>query len=469
MRGRRDAWVVLGMMALLSSCWSAPPEPLNIVVVVVDTLRADRLGAYGNGSGLTPFLDELAARGTVFTNAYAASSWTLPSVASLLTSRFPSQHHVTTFDAALSDEELTLPETLAAAGYRAGGVTANFLLRQAGGFAQGFEAWQALAPTAPAAKVRADEVRHAALAWVEQARSAAPTRPLLLYLQYMEPHAPYEPPPAYRERFEVPGTTAAAAAAANAKVVNLHVGDLTASEVPLLASLYDAEVAALDAELRALFGELDRSGLLRHALVVVTADHGEEFLEHGAIGHGTTLFEPAVRVPLIVLAPGRASARVAANVSAVDLAPTILELAGLPPEPRFEGRSLVPYLAPPAPTGWLSRWRSAPRAEPPPAADVLCELERVGARYDFRVHSSALVRDHAKVVIGKNGWAHLFDLDQDPGEQRPESWDDGERVALQEALTQRREALATAARPVHEVRVIDSATREKMRALGYGF
>src|SRR5262245_42587354 len=114
--------LVLALLALLpAACERGPKRPPNVLIVVIDTLRADRLGAYGNGRGLTPFLDELPLRGTLFERAYAPSSWTIPSVASLLTSRYPTQHRVTTFSSRLTEDEVTLPEILREAGWLVGG------------------------------------------------------------------------------------------------------------------------------------------------------------------------------------------------------------------------------------------------------------------------------------------------------------------------------------------------------------
>jgi arylsulfatase A-like enzyme len=170
---------LLGCVSLIAGSCSKPTagRAPNILLIVVDTLRADRLGVYGNQRGLTPFLDELAQRGTVFLNAYAPSSWTCPSVASLFTSRYASQHRVVSFAAKLSDGEVTLAEQLAAAGYVGGGFTANIRLLHDQGYDQGFGYWRVFLPPS-GQKERGDRVRREVSAWVENSMKVAWQRPL---------------------------------------------------------------------------------------------------------------------------------------------------------------------------------------------------------------------------------------------------------------------------------------------------
>lgn len=450
--------------AALVSCHPAAPRP-NVILVVIDTLRADRLGIYGNDRGLTPFLDGLAERGVVFKNVYAASSWTVPSVASIFTSRFPSQHHVTTFESKLADREVTLAERLEAAGYETGGVQANFHLTEELGYAQGFKSWTVL--TGSEAKVRGDRVRAAALHWLQgDGNAATPQSPYFLYLQYMEPHSPYEPLPVYRERFgRLAEGVDVASAMALMRTINFKA--FTPAQVDVLQSLYDGEVASVDAELRTLFAALEERGVLENSVVVITADHGEEFKEHGHMAHGHALFNETIRVPLIVLAPGINSGHVIdQNVSLIDVAPTIMDLVGLPAQASFEGHSLVPKM-----TGRsLLHWLLSTNA---PSPDVLSELPKTGSPLDIRAHSRALVRGANKLVIGlrgpqKNEVSELYDLAKDPGEMTPLRPADAMQT-LGAALQTRTDALAQRASSVTESGAVDEATKEKLRALGYHF
>jgi arylsulfatase A-like enzyme len=437
----------------------------NILLVVIDTLRADRLGAYGSTSGLTPFLDDLSRRSTVFRNAYAPTSWTCPSVASLLTSRYPSQHHVVSFASPVAAEEVTLAEALQPLRYIGGGFSANFRLLDSLGYGQGFQHWET--DTQYEGKMPADELHRRAFAWLDGAWSAASGQPALLYLQYMEPHAPYDPPEPYRSNMapQVPAT--AELAVMNQKLLTMDWLGIKRGDVALLASLYDGEVATVDAALRQLFGELERRGLLDDAIVVVTADHGEEFREHGGLGHGRTLYDETVRVPLLVIAPGYAGGRtVEQNVSLLDIAPTLLDLLGLPEEPRFEGHSLVPLLAPESWRARLRAWWRTPRAP----ADVLLQLESTESPLDLREHKAGILRRSLKLLVATGGQPEAYDLEHDPQEKHANPAEvEQDASALARALDADRLALDARSGVAAKAVPLDESTREKLRALGYHF
>jgi len=436
-------------------------RPPNIVLIVADTFRADRLGVYGNPKGLTPFLDELAARGTVFTHAYAASSWTCPSVASLLTSRYPSQHRVSDYDSKLPDGETTLAESLAEKRYVAGGFSANFRLSGPLGYGQGFTGWF---PFVMHGKITTQRLGRKSLSWIDAAWNRRARRPLFLYYQLMETHAPYDPAgeahapdhatAALRRRLCPNCADVARTAALNERLTAIHWDLLTNDDVARLEALYDVEVASLDARLRELFAGLARQGVLDKAIVVFTADHGEEFREHGMLGHGTSLFNELIHVPLIVVTPGQRTGRVVAdNVSLLDVAPTLLELVGIPPARAEEGRSLVPLLG----------GASIP-------ADVVAELPPVLASpFDVGRHRLAFMRGTLKLIIPRKTRAHdrpvVYDLAHDPGETRPGAPATECAACLRAARRVRAEIVARAAPAEHGV--VDERTREHLRALGY--
>jgi len=454
---RRNGWLALAVacgMGLLG-CGS-PDRPPNVLMVVLDTLRADRLGAYGSTRGLTPFLDELAAKGVVFENAYATSSWTSPSIASIFTSRHPLQHGIVGFESVLGDREATLAESLHALGFASGGFSANFRIAEKLGYGQGFDTWRAYLATTDARdegpKVPARFVRQEALAWLGGVWHRETPRQLFLYVHFMEPHSPYDPPEEVRRRL-VPGASGAEADAANALLVGLRFGDLSDQQVALLAALYDAEVATLDAELRMLFEALDANGFLEHSIVVVVADHGEEFREHGMLLHGITLFEPSVRVPLLLLAPGlEAGRRVAQPVSLLDLAPTILDLLRARVPERFEGRSLLPQVR-----------RTAAAAG---SGDILLELAPKLDAAEVRTHSRGLVRGSRKLLVDPQGQPRVFDLGRDPGELAA-SGSAGEARELVAALERVRADLGSRAGVPVPAAPLDAKAREDLRALGY--
>jgi arylsulfatase A-like enzyme len=437
----------------------APP---NVLLIVLDTLRADRLGSFGNRRGLTPFLDELAARGTVFTNTYAASSWTCPSVASLFTSRYPSQHHVVRFTSKLPDEEVTLAETLAPLGYLGGGFSANFRIAEPLGYAQGFQHWRVYLGDP---KARGDQLRRESLAWLDGIKNKPGAPPIFLYLQYIEPHGPYVPPEPYRSRFQRDGNQPREAEIANKKLVALRFEELTDQEVDLLRSLYDGEVASLDAELRVLFAELGRRGFLDRCVIIITADHGEEFREHGGMIHGFTLYNETLRVPLLVLAPGYAGGRIVRdNVSLLDLAPTVLDLLHRPREPRFEGRSLVPLLAGKS----LQPRDILGQLEADVISDVRRERGLKESPGDSRRQTEAIIRGPVKVMVQLSGATETYDLATDPGESRPNPPAlQAETAELAKVLREGRSQLASRAAATQETVPLDDATKERLRALGY--
>lgn len=480
-RIRRNSLRRLSIALIAVMLWTVPGEGKasqpSIVLIVIDTLRGDRVGVNGNPHGLTPFLDRLASRGTAFVNAYAPSSWTCPSVASLFTSRLASQHKTVAFKSVLSPHETTLAELLAEQRYLSAGFSANMRLLAANGYAQGFARWDAYLPPPQQAKVRGDRVTAEALKWVDASQRTG-SAPLFLYLQYMETHAPYEPPEPYRSRIgrhlgEVDF------AAANTTLVNSGYsgGGLSPPQVDALTSLYDGEVAAVDAAVGALLGELEQRGVLSNAIVVVTSDHGEEFGEHGKFLHGATLYQPAIRIPLIIAGPGVPSGGIVSeNVSLVDVAPTLLDLLSLPPQTSFEGRSLVPLMPGAEPTG-LSGWLSgllfsqpAPPERGPPTGEVVSELERFGVKWDLRSHARTLISGTDKVILQQRGEAMYFDLAQDPGEKSAQPVTvagDGPRAVLLRRLEQQHLLLNARAAGSTQTVPLDDATREKLRALGY--
>jgi arylsulfatase A-like enzyme len=464
---RISGWILLGLVGL-AAC-RGRGRPPNVVIVLVDTLRADRLGSAGNRDGLTPFLDELASRGTVFRNAYAASSWTIPSVASLFTSRYPSQHRAIAHNYVLMESEITLAEQLQAAGYLTVAAAANVGISKERGFAQGFSRWseQGFARTATADKLRGETLRRRALGLMQKACMPSTETPCLLYIHYMEPHAPYDPPAARYPALPVP-IDAAGVRAANTKLKLKDGTTLTAADVDVLRALYDQEVAELDDQVRGLFEALAAQHFLDDAIVVITADHGEEFKEHGGVSHGTALYGETVRVPLIIQAPGNVGGRVVEEaVSLIDVAPTLLQLVGLPAVPTFEGRSLVPLLS--RPSSWWERpFRVAQAIWGGHATDVIFELPPDAAHADRRRHAAGIVRGPIKLLVRPDGKADVYDLTADPRETAANAAAvEAQRTDLETALDAALASHRSRATGASEQVPLDETTKERLRALGY--
>lgn len=452
---RLVAFVLLACIAL-ASCKQSPRP--NIVLILVDTLRADRLGAWGNQRGLTPFMDELASQGTVFQNAYSTTAYTTPAVASLFTSRYPSQHRVLNADSVLGDAEITLAEQLASLGYATAAFTANILIDGQWGFGQGFDHFFSMRLR----KMRAYTIRQRVRQWLDTPRSG--NAPLFLYLHYFDPHGPYEPPAPFRTQLHI-GTDTAAETAAKQKSDLMNWKGLLPEEVALLASLYDAEVAAFDAQLRIQLDELRERGVLDNAIVAITADHGEEFYEHNQMGHGRSLYNELIHIPLLFIVPDTSAATVREPVSLVDVAPTILALVDQPVPPTFEGRSLVGLLGR---SPMVERLRSmgipvGGRLAPP----CLFELERNSAQFDLRQHTAGIIKGSTKLLQKQTG-EELYELASNPSEVAVLARADGDRAAtLRAQLEDIRARLQQRAARAPESKELDDATKEKIRALGY--
>jgi arylsulfatase A-like enzyme len=460
--------------ALVVACQLAacgPPPALDVVVVVIDTLRADRLGTYGSEQGLTPNLDVLASRGVVFERAYAQSSWTNPSVASLLTSRYQSQHGVTNVMTVLQESESTLAEVFWLNGYGTAAFSANAGISIERGFSQGYGEYVAFRPEAvgegpfDVVPVRAPVVNAAALAWLDEQPRA---KPVFLWLQYMEPHFPYVFP------VQLPELEGAPCPDPVAEKLNDPDGPPPAPGVMHGVEVcYDASVWAADAAVGALLDELRRRGRLDRTVVAVTSDHGEEMLEHGRVGHGYTLYEEVTRVPLIVSVPWRSERLdVRQVVRLIDLGPTLLELAGIKPPKTFEGRSFAALFGRPLDAWTRLRHRFRPPPAPAPASDdgALSELLSAagGTRPRRGQHLMSLVEDRSKVIVSEGeGPHHFYDLAADPTEQGAGAeLGPARREALDRALASTLErATRNPSKPAEGT--LDPETRRQLEMLGY--
>lgn len=457
---------VLSVALLVAAAADGPkPRPPDVVMIVVDTLRADRLGAYGNRRGLTPFLDKMVEHAHVVERAYSAASWTSPSVASIFTSRFPSQHGIIGFSAVLADHETTLAEVLHAAGYATAGFSANGLISKKSGFDQGFDTYRAYLEmerfTRPAR--RADEITNEALHWLETMRQRDATKPVFLYLHYMEPHPPYAPPPELLQRLRGPNPL-------DVNALNLALVTFGPPATELMNDIrdvYDAEVMAIDAALGRLVAALEHRGVDRHALLVMTADHGEELRDHGALGHGKTLYNEVTHVPLIVRTPGETRGHVIDRViSSIDIAPTVLDEAGIEIPSTFEGVSFARDLEVQGMASSIRRFVGRWWDERPPPVAFSEHYALPPVDPDKPLHQNAVVRDHGKVIAWTDGRRDFFSLADDPGEQEPDRTEGAQRQALVASLDEMRRRVSSN-RTTAEERTIDPRTRDALRALGY--
>lgn len=383
----------LALLALLGCGSAAPP---NVLLISIDTLRPDHLGAYGYERDTSPSLDGLARDGVLWENAYAPSPATVASHATLFTGRYPYQHRTLNYATALPDAERTLAEILAEAGYRTFAVATSVRFHPGSGFPQGFETYQTLHELDKNARSRAATDRVLELA------AAADGRPFFGFVHYFGPHGPYWPPEPYRSRWQTgPAPELPGGPSGFLKGHKEPGHSVPPRTLRYLRALYDAEILYLDRDLSRLLAGLDEQGLARGTLVVVVSDHGEEFEEHDGLGHARTLYEESLRVPLLMRWPDGlpAGRRVAWPAQLVDVVPTVLDLVGEPLPPGLPGRSLAVDL------------RSGGHA--PGFGRVLGQR----GTHQWSVAAS-LPEGRFKLLFEQGRRPRLFELGSDPGEQR---------------------------------------------------
>ena len=305
----------------------APPSTPNIVVVVVDTLRADHLGIDGHARDTSPFIDSLAQSGSWFSRAYASSGWTLPSMASLLSGLYPHQHLVGRLAfrgsefGKLDAGVTTLAESLSDRGYATGAVVNNTFMAPAFALNQGFEMYSYAGATNKAHR-SANETIETGLAWLDKT-----TGPGFLFLHFMEPHLNYAAPPPHLGRFSA-NNPAASQIELEALVGKSHRTTPPSAEAQeYVRQRYDEEIRVVDDALRTLVTALRDRGRWENTILVITSDHGEEFWDHGGFEHGHTLMGELTRVPLIVAGAVPNHGRVDAVVEHVDLVAGLLGAA----------------------------------------------------------------------------------------------------------------------------------------------
>jgi arylsulfatase A-like enzyme len=332
--GRIAAFLLatIGACAAAAGCRQPAPSPV-VVFVLVDTLRADHVGAYGDRRGLTPTIDRLAREGVVFERATAASSWTRASVASIFTGLFPETHAVVDREHSLPPQALTLAEVITAAGGTALGVQANGNVDRDYGFDAGFQRYVEPEANAgyPGDHMVSDAraVTDSALVLLDEFQQRP--GPLFLYVHYIDPHDPYLPHPELG-RGPLPDGRFDGSRKALHRMDVQRPGTLRAVDKARVARLYEDEVAFVDGHIGRLLSELEGRDLAGRTLVIVTADHGEGLWDHGERGHGRDLYEEQIHVPLVLRWPGAGAPRglrVTDRVGHVDLAPTVLAALGM--------------------------------------------------------------------------------------------------------------------------------------------
>lgn len=423
----------------------------NIVFILIDTLRADRLGVYGSQKGLTPFIDSLAKDSVVFKNCFAPSSYTVPSVASLYTGLYPTHHGVehglvqkeanSIVQHKLSNKYATLPKILRNHGYSTHGFVTNGCLKPEFGFGAGFDQYE----------VKSWEKG----LWVTRQVSLnnqeiTKKKPYFLFLMFFDPHEPYNQnkklDPKFPEGFP------------EKKIGEMSVSYLTELEqnedmspgtdnLKVLETLYDGEVAYTDIYIRNIFNNLR---ITDDDLVIITSDHGEGFMEHGRLGHAVHLYNEALHVPLIIRLPKKrfAGQVVDAQVSLVDLLPTVCQMAGIVPKGNYDGIDLLNCL------------NTKVFTERP----LFSSLKRAkGANLN-----AAFFRDWKFILDRSEKEKELFNLRQDPGETKQMKEEFPNIAKRMEKLV--RDQIKSGPRfppKIARAKEIDKEELQKFKAMGY--
>jgi arylsulfatase A-like enzyme len=440
---------------------TAGPRTPNVLLVLADTLRADRVGCYGAQPTRTPVLDALATEGLVFENAIAQSAWTLPSVASIFTGLHPRSHGVVgisdhavatgVFDrqagapdpSSLSEALRTVAERAQDVGMTTIGISANPLVSRATSLGRGFENFVEFGYEGRHGPWRdGDEINRVFREWLRRNGRFR----FFAYLHYMDVHGPYRPPESSRPPVPagVRPNVARGEVAELARKINAGRDvRLTAVELEYLRALYDADVRAWDEKLGSLLATVDAAGVRDKTVVVVVSDHGEGFLEHGRLKHGVTLYDELLRVPLVIQGPGIGMGREAGLAQGIDLLPTIGAILGLAVDETLPGRNLLAHglggsavsetgfgIGPDGGNTPLVSWRT---------------------REWKLIHTPAL------------GRFELYDLARDPSERQNIYETAPQAAAFVDALA----AWGTNASPAPASEEIDPDLGKKLRALGY--
>lgn len=465
----------------------SPQKPApSVILIVLDTLRADHLSVYGYERATSPQLMKFAQGADVFERCLSTSSWTVPAHASLLTGLYPSSHGVHlspesgSADLLLADELWTLSEAFRDSGYRTGAAVANTWLKRGSGFDQGFdwyddkprhnmglEPWvwslsHQLTNVLPKETPFLDtflarlwpyftpypsftELAYASTRWIQQ----EPEQPFFLFMNAMEAHDPFEPPPPERDRWpgRIPGR------------ISFHQfqTDVMSGRTPLdpvvlehIISQYDGEIAYLDRQLGDFFAELRRIGWFDASWIIVTADHGEHLGEHGLLWHRTSLYDPLLRVPLIVKRPGQTQGRRVSNlIQLTDVMPTLLASYGIQMPNDMDSAGLWQEQKQGLAELYYDRWI----------------VQTHGTRAEH--NQFVFERDGHKLVTSSRDPASLYKIATDPSEQHDVSL---EVPGLLRELNEERERLVDSLPPPPHARREagpDADTLRRLRSLGY--
>lgn len=379
---------------------AAPTYP-NIVLIVIDTVRADHVGCYGYERNTTPNIDALARHALVFKNATSAASWTTPSVAALLSSQYPSTMGIHEKPAKLNTDYPLLAEVLKKHGYRTHGIVSFSYLSNRLGFGRGFDEYDERSHRGHGGIV-SPLVTTKALKFLK----SGPTQPFFLFVHNFDPHYSY----IQHEQYNYcPGYQGKIKSGQRIDILRDMRPSMSAEDIHYIVSLFDSELAYTDMFIAKILQELKRQDLYDDAIIVITADHGDEFMERGWIGHTATLYQELIHVPLIIKLPTNRPGVVEARVGLIDVMPTLLSYLGLEAPENLEGRALD--LAAPENIGGAPVFSQAKKR-----MKSIYYWQRPGP--DRVLAKRSVIMDGRKLIYNEaTGDKELYDLRVDPAEQ----------------------------------------------------
>jgi len=427
----------LAVALMMSGSCSAPTDPRsfrNIILISIDSLRADHTGCYGYGPPTTPALDAFAAGAVRFTDCSATSSWTLPSHASMFTGLYEDTHKANSPARIMDPKNITAAEILHDAGYDTAAIVCAPFLVSSFNINQGFamydeEIAQTKRPSIRKIKTSA-RVTEKSLKYLR--KQMKQKRPFFLFVHYWDPHYDYNPPPEYARLFD-----ADYAGRIDGDDISGRkdlIPGMNPRDLRHIVALYDGEIRYTDDHLKELLNFIDQSLLAQNTAVIITSDHGDEFLEHGSTGHTFTCYEELIHVPLLIRAPWFKPQKQVIDwpMENVDLFPTILALAGQPPvKHQIHGYNLMSLIE---------------NGETPPRETLYCETA-MGRRYGWtgRKGTWSSLRDldghkFHSFAVGGHRLNELYNLKSDPGEKNDLIEADEEISHGYEAMIRRRHA-----------------------------
>jgi arylsulfatase A-like enzyme len=416
--------------------WKTGDSAPNVVLIIVDSLRADHLGCYGHDRDTSPNIDALAKQGVRFTRAFSQAPWTTPSIGSLLTSQYPTTLGIKGERSGISEDLLLLPEVLNAGGYATGGVISHSFCSSKWGFGQGIEDLDESnikGHTGVTSNDIADRaIEYLASKWDKE-------RPFFLMVHFFDPHFAW----IEHEGLSFGGNVGYEGKIKSGTLFSVVIelkanGELTDADIQESLRLYDSEIAYTDRAIGRIFDHLRERKLYDDSMIVFTADHGDEFLDHGAMGHSRKLYNEVVRVPLIIKFPGGRHGEIDRPVPLLDIYPTILEVAGLEVKHPIEGVSITN------------------QSERP----FFIETSRGAER-------RALISGNFKFIRNNTAKPELYDLRQDPLEEHDLA---AERLPLREAMQRELDIWMKAVEATASSGPTQELTNEEVKnltALGY--